>query len=159
MDRQAIMGELRSIIENFLFSQGLDLVDLILRYEGRDLVLRILADRPEGGISLGECANLNIQISQILDEKDILKERYIIEVSSPGLDRPLKTKSDFRRALNKRVRVFLKEPINGKLETEGIINRVEEDLVYIDLGGEAVEIPLSKIAKAKQVLDNIKLRE
>lgn len=159
MDRQAIIDELKIIIQDFLLAQGLDLVDLILRYEGGDLVLRILTDKPEGGISLGECANLNIQISQILYEKDILKERYILEVSSPGLDRPLKTKTDFRRCLNRRARFFLKEPINGKLELEGIINRVEEDSVYVDLGGEAVEIPLSKIAKAKQVLDNIKLRE
>jgi ribosome maturation factor RimP len=159
MDRQAIVDELKSIIQDFLLAQGLDLVDLILRYEGRDLVLRILADKPEGGISLGECANLNIQISQILDEKDILKERYILEVSSPGLDRPLKTKSDFRRCLNRRARFFLKEAINGKVEIEGIINRVEEDLVCVDIDGGLVQMPLSKIAKAKQVLDNIKLRE
>jgi ribosome maturation factor RimP len=85
MDRQAIVDELKSIIQDFLLAQGLDLVDLILRYEGGDLVLRIIADKPEGGISLGECANLNIQISQILDENDILKERYIFAGFRPAL--------------------------------------------------------------------------
>jgi len=155
MDRQAIVDELKSIIQDFLLAQGLDLVDLILRYESRDLVLRILADKPEGGISLGECANLNIQISRILDEKDILKERYILEISSPGLDMPLKTKSDFRRCLNRRVRFFLKEAINGKVEIEGIINRVEEDLVCVDIDDGLVQIPLPKIAKAKQIVNSI----
>ncbi len=94
MDRQAIIAELNSIIADYLKIQGLDLVEIICRYEGRDLVLRIFVDRPQGGITLAECAQLNKYVSNILDEKDILQSRYILEVSSPGLERPLKTKND-----------------------------------------------------------------
>ncbi len=150
MDKLEIADELKNIIEDYLKNQNLDLVDLIYRYEGRDLVLRILVDYPCGGISLGECAHLNSEIGRILDEKDILQQNYMLEVSSPGLDRPLKTKNDFIHCLNKEVRVFLKEPINNKFELEGIINKVKDDLVYIDIKERIVEIPILKINWAKQ---------
>jgi len=155
MDRQEVINELRIIIGDFLKNQNLDLVDLIYRYEGRDLVLRLMVDKPEGGITLGECACLNNEISRILDEKDILQQRYVLEVSSPGLDRPLKTKNDFLRCINKTVRFFLNEAINGRLELDGIITEVRDDSVYIDISGKTLEVPLSKITKAKQIIDNI----
>jgi len=152
MDRRAVINELKSVLSDFLKIQELDLVDLIYRYEGRDLILRILVDKPEGGITLEECTQLNRQISDILDEKDLLQTRYVLEVSSPGLDRNLKTKSDFRRCLNRRVRFFLNEAVNGKIEWEGIITAVKDDVLYIDISGQTLEIPLSKITKAKQIV-------
>ena len=153
MDRQEIIAELRNIIGDYLKIQGLDLVDLILRHEGRDSIVRILVDRPEGGITVGECAKLNIQTSNLLDEKDILQTRYILEVASPGLDRPLKTKNDFLRCINRRARFFLNESINSKIELEGVISKVENDLVYIESNNEIIEIPLTKINKAKRVIE------
>jgi len=152
MDREAVIGGLKNIIGDYLQARNIDLVDFIYRYEGKDLALRILADNPEGGISLGECACLNRDISRIMDEQDIIQERYTLEVSSPGLDRPLKTKSDFLRCSNKMVRFFFGEPVNGKFELEGIINKVGDDTVFIDIANQTVEAPLAKIRKAKQVL-------
>jgi len=151
MDREAVISGLKNIIGDYLQARNIDLVDFIYRYEGKDLVLRILADNPEGGISLGECACLNRDISRLLDEQDIIKERYALEVSSPGLDRPLKTKSDFLRCSNKKVKFFFSEPVNGKFELEGIINKVGDDTVFIDTANQTVETPLAKIRKAKQV--------
>jgi ribosome maturation factor RimP len=155
MDRQTIINELKGVIGDYLKSRGLDLVDLIYRYEGRDLILRVLADRPEGGISLDECADLNTKISIILDEKDILQSRYILEVSSPGLDRPLKAKSDFLRCVNKKVKIFVKMPINGKTELEGTISKADNDAVYINTEDKTLAIPLTNIIKAKQVISCI----
>ncbi|MFH0913482.1 MAG: ribosome maturation factor RimP [Candidatus Omnitrophota bacterium] len=155
MDRQAIVTELNSIIGDYLKMQGLDLIELICRYEGRGLVLRILTDRPEGGITLAECAQLNKQINQTLDEKDILQARYILEVSSPGLDRPLKTKNDFLRCANKKARFFLNEAVNGKIEWAGTIDKVDDDKVYINTGAVTIEIPLARINKAKQLINTI----
>jgi len=152
MDRQQIISELKNSIGDYLKIQRLDLIDLIYRYEGKDLVLRVLVDRPEGGIGLDECARLNNEISRILDEKDVLTTRYILEVSSPGLDRPLKTKSDFLRCINKKVRFYLCESINGKMELEGTISKVGDTSVYIDTDGESLEIPLLKVAKVKQII-------
>jgi len=153
MDRQEIIAQLQNIIGDYLKIQGLDFVDLIYRHEGRDLILRVLADRPEGGITVGECSELNNRITSILDEKDILQTRYILEVASPGLDWPLKTKNDFLRCINRRARFFLNESINGKIELEGLISKVENGSVYIESRSEIIEIPLTKINKAKQVIE------
>lgn len=152
VDRQAIIEELRVIIEEYLKSQTLELVDLIYRYEGKDLVLRILIDKPEGGISLDECASHNQDISRALDEKNMLQTRYILEVSSPGLDRPLKTKSDFLRCINREVKFFLNEHIEGRLELDGVIQKADDQAVYIDTKGKTLVIPICKINKAKQII-------
>lgn len=153
MDRETAINELQSIIGEYLNAQGLILVDLIYRYEGRGVFLRILVDRPEGGILLSECANLNQQLGRILDEKDVIPQRYILEVSSPGLDRPLKEKKDFLRCINKKVKFYLSEPINGKIEVEGRIEKVGDALVYINREGVTFEILLNKVNKAQQVVE------
>ncbi|MCX5697370.1 MAG: ribosome maturation factor RimP [Candidatus Omnitrophica bacterium] len=153
MDRQAVAAELEGLLGDYLRGEGIDLVEIIHRYEGRDLVLRLLVDRPEGGISLGECARLNIGISRILDEKNFLDMRYVLEVSSPGLDRLLKTKRDFARCINKKARFFLNTPINGKIEWDGIITRIDEDTLYIDIEGSLLGIPLASINQAKQIIE------
>ncbi len=152
MDRQALIGELTGIIGEYLKVQGLELVDIVYRYEGRDLFLRILLDRPEGGITLDECSRINIEVGSLLDAKDIIPGRYILEVSSPGTDRPLKTKSDFLRCVNRKVRFFLAQPVNGKIEWEGSVTKVDNDSVDIATNLGTLEIPLSKINKAKQII-------
>jgi ribosome maturation factor RimP len=152
MDRQGLITELTAIVEDCVKGLGLELVDIIYRYEGRDVFLRVLVDRPEGGITLGECANVNNELSRLLDEKDIIRERYMLEVSSPGADRPLKGKSDFLRCLNKRARFFFNAPVSGKTELEGLIVSAGDDAVTVNTGVETIEIPLDKINIAKQVL-------
>ena len=153
MDRLEIISELENIIGEYLKAQGFELVELSLRHEGLGLILRILADRPEGGITVDECAKLNIQVSNLLEEKDVLQARYILEISSPGLDRPLKSKNDFLRCINRKARFFLNEAVKDKIELEGIINKVENDSVYIQRNSEIIELPLTKINKAKQIIE------
>jgi len=155
MDRQELITQIKSLIADYLKNQAVELVDLIYRYEGQDLFLRILVDKPEGGITLDECAYLNNQISSILDEKDIIQTRYILEVFSPGLDRPLVTKNDFLRYRGRDVRLFLKSEINGKREFQGKIKSASDRSVDIEVGGRPVKIPLSDITKAKQIIDTV----
>lgn len=145
--------ELKKIIAPFLERENIELVELnFVKSKGRP-ILKLLVDRKDGRISLGECARLNETIGILLDAQNIIESGYILEVSSPGLDRPLRTKSDFTRCINRKAKFFLSEPIKGKLEIDGIISKAEDNSVYIDLGGEIIEIPLAKINKAKQVLD------
>lgn len=150
MDRESLHAELNKIIGEYVRFRGLILVEIIFRYEGRDLFLRILADHPEGGISLGECTELNHEIGLILEEKSLIPDRYILEVSSPGLDRPLKTKEDFLRCRNKVATFFLREMQDGRLEITGKITNVTEDVVEVEAEGKVVPIPIATIAKAKQ---------
>lgn len=147
-----IIDKIKLLITSVLEKSQFCLVEINQFYQGNTLFLRILVDRPQGGITLEECAQLNNQISNILDEKDILQTRYALEVSSPGLDRWLKTKSDFSRCINKRVRFFLNEAISGKIEWQGLISKVEDDVVYVDTDDKIIEIPLLKIIKAKQAI-------
>ncbi len=144
--------ELENLFRQYLESLGLELVEFSSRYQGRGLVLRILADRPEGGISLEECAGLNRKLGELLDEKDLLQESYLLEVSSPGLDRPLKAKGDFRRALGKQAKFFLFEAVNGKIEHDGLIKEVNDEIVAVQTEKGLFSIPLSKINKAKLII-------
>ena len=153
MEREALTEHLKEIIGSFLEPQGLELVELICRHEGRDLVLQVLVDRPEGGITVGECSGINKEIGNLLDEKNILEGSYLLEVSSPGIDRPLKTKADFFRCIGKEVRFFLNKEVNGKLEWAGEIKKVEGETVFIRLGDVLLEIPLANINKARQEID------
>ncbi len=142
---------LRDVIGAYLSEQGLDFIDLIYRYESGGLVLRVLVDTLEGGISLGECARINRQIGIMLDEKDIIKTRYTLEVASPGLDRLLKNQKDFMRCLGKKIRVLLLEAVEGKMEFIGEVKEAKEGSLLLGIDTGVVEIPFLKIMKAKQI--------
>lgn len=152
MRNPGINNELENLISTYLGEQNLDLVEFIYRQEGRNLVLRILVDKPEGGISIGECAALNQQISSFLDEKNLIEGSYLLEVSSPGLDRPLKTNKDFLRCLNREARFFLTEQINGKIEFKGLIREVKAESINVEIDGQNIEVPFSKIFRVKQFI-------
>ena len=153
MDKDRLLAELQAIIDDYIKSRGLELVDIIFRQEGKDLYLRILVDWPQGGITIAECASLNNELSALLDEKNIIERRYILEVSSPGLDRPLMTINDYARALHRRVRVFLAEPVNGKLEWTGEIDDAAEGVIILKADSGAVRVEIEKINKAKQIIE------
>lgn len=152
MDYTEFTEELKKIILPFLEEEGAELVELnFIRMRGKSL-LRLLVDRKCGGISLGDCSRLNQKIGQALDAADTIKESYVLEVSSPGLDRPLKTKNDFLRCLNKKVKFFLKQAMDGKIEIDARVDRAEDEAVVVDMEGKTQEIPLSNIIKAKQII-------
>jgi ribosome maturation factor RimP len=152
MHREELIRELDSVLRGYLSEQGVDLVELIFRYEGSGLVLRIVADKPEGGITLEECASLNSRIGSMLDERDMIPERYVLEVCSPGLDRPLTRKEDFARCLNRRMRLFLREAVGGKVEIEGVLREIRDDVLVLGTADGIVEVALGTIARGKQVI-------
>jgi ribosome maturation factor RimP len=151
MENKESVPGLESLISELLGAHGVDLVEMACHHEGRNLVLRLAVDKPEGGITVGECGKLNRRIAEALEEKDLIKESYIVEVNSPGLDRPLKTGSDFRRSLGRQVKFFLIEPINGKIELDGVISGVSEDAVQARTPEGDCCILLSQIHKAKHI--------
>jgi ribosome maturation factor RimP len=152
MVNQDILVQLNKIIGENLAENNFELVEFTHRYEGRDLVLRLFVDKPEGGITMDECASLNRSLGELLDEKDIIPVRYILEVSSPGFDRPLMSRKDFMRCLNKQAVFFLNEPVDGKLQVQGRITSAGDTSVFIDDSGQVLEIPLTKINKAKLII-------
>jgi len=139
-----IVGKIKDLIGNILQAKEIELVEIIYRRGQGGMNLRLLIDK-EGGITLGECALLNEEIGKILDQEDVMPEKYILEVSSPGLDRPLKTKRDFEKSIGKRIHVHTYEPVNDKRDHEGLVKSVDDEKVTVD----SIEIRLDKIAKAK----------
>ena len=121
-----ITGKVRDVAESFLPSMGLELVDVQFHREGHGWVLRLFIDR-EGGVSLDHCSKVSREISAYLDVEDVIEQPYHLEVSSPGLDRPLRDFGDFKRFCGNNARVKLREQINGQYVFIGRIHRVHED--------------------------------
>lgn len=134
-------------------SAKLDLIELNVRRKGSEWMVQIFADRPDGGISLEECSYLNRTLVEAIDAGQIIVD-YSLEVSSPGIDRPLKTKKDFQRALQQDVRFHLSEFLGGKREYIGMVTGVNDTDVVIETQkhGE-LKIPMSHIVKAVRVFD------
>jgi ribosome maturation factor RimP len=152
LTKEEVIQKLEELISGCLAVLGLEFIELIYRFEGKRLVLRVLADKPQGGINLEECAAACRQLKNLLEEKNIIENDYVLEVSSPGLDRPLKRKNDFLRCLNKEAVFFLNGPVNGRIQWQGEICKADETSVFIRVLGESLEIPLTKINKAQLVI-------
>jgi ribosome maturation factor RimP len=136
--------------------ENLELVDLEFSPSGSMSLLRIYVDKPEG-VTIDECANLSRKVSDFLDMENLIPNRYNLEVSSPGLDRPLVKREDFIRKVGEKVRVFLKEPVDGKLDLVGEIKRFQEEMLYLSIESEGAEpsvneekaVPFRNVLKAK----------
>lgn len=126
---------------------GCELVDVEYVKEGTNWYLRVYIDK-EGGIMISDCEAVNRPISQMLDEKDPIEEAYFLEVSSPGLERPLKTEKDYLRAVDKEVIVKLYQAEDGIRQFEGFLSGLKDGIVTIKMNEvETKEIPLKSIAK------------
>lgn len=126
-----------------------ELVDISLSGSKHKPILRILVDK-EGGITLDECTDINRQLSDILDKYDIVKESFILlEVSSPGLDRPLREKKDFEKVIGKEINLYTKEPIEGENFFQAMLDSVGEDFISLKLKDGQLKIPYENIRNAK----------
>jgi ribosome maturation factor RimP len=143
---------IKGLIASYLEEKEIDVVDIIYRREGGDMVLRLLVDKPDG-ITIGECEELNNTLSDLLDKEDLIKERYLLEVSSPGLDRPLKTESDFKRVLGKALAISTYESVDGKKDHGGILVGMDSGNIVLERGGISTVIPKAKIARAVQKIE------
>jgi ribosome maturation factor RimP len=152
MESHELAQELKAVIVPLLEREGLEMIEIKYNQTRGASVLTLLVDRHEGGITLGECMHVNRTITAALDSSGIIKEPYALEVSSPGLDRPLINKADFLRCRNRAVRFFLNTAVNGKIEWEGTVTNADDESVAIDASGTAVSIPLMSINKAKQII-------
>jgi len=145
-----MIDRLKEIIEPILQEEETELVEIIYRREGRRQVLRLLVDK-ESGIKLSDCVMLNQRISQALEEANAITESYIVEVDSPGMDRPFKTKRDYERAKGRMVRVSLNEAILDKKEYIARLEEILDDSIKIDIKKKGiVEVPFAKIIRARQ---------
>lgn len=106
------------------------MVDLSISRGRRRSVIRLLVDKP-GGITLDECARLNQEIGRLIERENIIQESYVLEVSSPGLDRPMESTRDFQRCLGQLVKIVLRKPLNRQNVWVGVMEAVDKANVVI----------------------------
>ena len=149
-------GRIAALIEPTLDAMGFRLVRLRIAGGGRP-VLQLMAERPDGSMSIDDCTEVSRAVSAVLDVEDPIASAYNLEVSSPGIDRPLVRPEDFARHAGFTARIETKTPIDGRKRFKGKLGPVEGENVLIDyetsdkVGGRAA-IPLAEIAEAKLVL-------
>ena len=136
------------IAKDYLEDHGIELIEVIFRREGPVLMLRVIVDTLEG-VKVSECADLNNYLSEALDKEDLVQDRYTIEVSSPGLDRPIKSDRDFEHSMGKELELTTYEAIDGRKTHEGALTGMGKDNIVIERRGISTVISRDKIALAR----------
>lgn len=130
---------------------GYELYDLTFEKKGKDWILVLFIDSPKG-ISLDDCETVSRFISKVLDEEDPIEQSYTLEVSSPGIDRPLKKGGHYLANINEKININLFAPIDGDKNLEGVLLSFKEDCLSLELeNGKILELDRAKIAKANRI--------
>ena len=149
MDRSAVTQRVWDLAEPLALAAGLELVDVQYRPEAGRTVLRLLIDRPAGGVTLDELARVSRELADVLDVHDTVPGRYHLECSSPGVNRPLVRPPHFERAVGARVRVQTRAPIDGRRRFRGQLVAARPDGITVaDADVGPVSIPLTEVEKA-----------
>jgi len=149
MDKAArkVLALAEPLVEALVLDEGCELVDITYHREPQGWVLRIYIDRP-GGVALADCQGISRQVGDMLEGKDVLRNAYNLEVSSPGLNRPLKKSADFERFAGQRVRIKTRVAVEGRRNFLGQLTGCVDGLVCLDVDGVSVQVPLDSIGKA-----------
>jgi ribosome maturation factor RimP len=158
MTEREIVERLRAMIHPIVLNEGMEVVDIEYRRESGGWILRLILDK-EGGVTLDDCTRVSQEVGRSLDVEDILQTSYTLEVSSPGLTRPLKTEKDFMKYLHRLVKVKTVDPIQNRRQFKGKLLGVSENEVEIEVEREIFQIPLSNVAKANLEIDQDVLRK
>ncbi len=152
MGKVPVAQSVTELIEPALQADGLDLVDVEFKKEGKNWVLRIFIDK-DGGVTVGDCQKVSHLAGDLIEVEEVIEPVYTLEVSSPGIDRVLKKEKDFIRFSGKRIKVQCHVPIDGRKKFTGILTDFLSQSIHIEVDGKLVAIPLSQIAKANLVIE------
>ena len=141
---------LRQILEPVVTAMGYELIGVEFHPHRGSALLRLYIDR-EGGVNVDDCQQVSHQVSGVLDVEDSIPGHYTLEVSSPGLDRPLFEARDFLRFAGHPIRVQLATPLNGRRKFTGRLAGLRDDKVVLEHEGQELAIPLAAIEKARLI--------
>lgn len=161
-----VISQVRAIADRVAASYGLEIFDVQYRREAGGMVLRVQIDRPgpaataDDSVSVEDCARVSRELSAILDVEDVVPTQYTLEVSSPGLDRPLTRADDYRRFAGRRAKLVMREKIDGQGYFRGTLGGLEDDadghVKVVVIEGEdrrTHRVPLSVITRANLEVD------
>jgi ribosome maturation factor RimP len=145
---ETVSKQVEAIVLPVLEELGLELVEVQYRREQSGWVLRLIIDKHDG-VSLDDCVAVSREVGQLLDIEDFIEQSYSLEVSSPGLERPLRSMADFQRFVGRKARIKTIEPIAGEHVFIGRINQTEGESIVLEVGRKELTIPFSMVAKAR----------
>jgi ribosome maturation factor RimP len=149
LERDELLRTIVALGEQAVSGTSIEIADIELRGSGKARLLRVYIDKP-GGVSHGDCELVSTQLGALLDEQDAMPgESYTLEVSSPGVERALKKPRDFERVIGKRIKVVLREPLEGQKRVEGKLQAINENAIDLEVApGESRRIVIEQIQKA-----------
>lgn len=144
-----IVDQVRQLAEDIITAEGLELVHVEFVSEGRKKILRVFIDR-ESGVTIDDCVRISRQLGYELDVADVITGEYALEVSSPGVDRIVGTRGDFVRFAGERIKMKLKQPVDGRKNLTGILEGMDDthDTVRVNVDGVETAVPFENIRRA-----------
>jgi ribosome maturation factor RimP len=143
-------ANVQNVIEPVVSTLGYELVGIEYLSQGRGSLLRIYIDHADG-INVHDCERVSHQVSGVLVVEDVIRGQYTLEVSSPGLDRPLFTKEQFQKFIGSEVSVRLSIALDGRKKFKGTLRAIDETNVFLTMDGEEFSLPFNAIEKANLV--------
>jgi len=149
ISREALLEQITAIADRVAGSEGLEIVELQFLGGGKQRLLRIFIDKPQG-VTHGDCEVFSHKLGSILDAEDVIPgENYTLEVSSPGVERKLSKAADFDRFAGKKVKIITHEPVEDQKHWEGVLRGIEGDQIVVEPSeGRSIHIPLAGIKRA-----------
>ena len=147
-DKREIASQVEAHIAGAAAALGVDVVEVEVGGSLRHGLIRIYIDR-EGGVTLDDCADFSREIETLLEVEDPLPGSYALEVSSPGLNRPLRREEDFRRFEGEEVKIRTAKPVEGRRNFNGTLRGCDDGSVLLDLPSGSYRIPLGLVERAR----------
>jgi ribosome maturation factor RimP len=145
VEREATIEAVRQVVEPLMAAEGMSLVELQWSRRGRRWVLTLFIDK-EGGVTLDDCAHISRQVGERIEVDNLIEHPYTLEVSSPGLDRPLRTLADYVRFQAHLVRIITTIPVQGRSTIVGRLKGVEGQTIWLEAKGAGIiPIPFAQI--------------
>ncbi|RZN57122.1 ribosome maturation factor RimP [Avibacterium paragallinarum] len=142
--------KLRDLLQDSVEDLGCELWGIECQRMGRFLTVRLYIDK-EGGVSVDDCADVSCQVSAILDVEDPIADKYNLEVSSPGLDRPLFTLNQYARFIGQEILVHLRMPVLDRRKWQGVLEKIDNDMLTLIVEGQPQVLVFGNIQKANVV--------
>ena len=151
MRNSQVEQEVTKICEPLAAEQGLSIVDICFRRETHGWVLRVLIERIDGLVSVADCSTLSRELSDLIDIEDPIEDKYNLEVSSPGLDRPLTKAEDYKRFSGREITLKTSAPVEGRKNFKGVLSGLVDDTLTIEIDGKTYQLKLKDVAQANLV--------
>ena len=153
MSKNSIETSVYKILQDVVKTTIYEIIDVEYVKEGPFKYLKVFIDKPDG-ITVDDCTEISHILSKKLDELDLISEQYFLEVSSPGLERPFKTESDYIKNINEKVEVKLYKPLDGKKVMTGILLEKNENNIVLNSENQNITIELKDISKINRTIED-----